>query len=158
MAEPVQSASTRNQGVTPLQQLETLRGHLAFLGTSPIPADRVLTVLEPVIRALAVEARSGCDSQYLSLSKARTQSRMSESYFRAPLKLLGGKSRLEVWAEQGYAHQEGRQWFVSVAVVPDGSSRSIPRKRHIEASTDERSGRIDPDELYRNLNQSIQAA
>jgi hypothetical protein len=44
-----------------------------------------------------------------------------ERFFTAPLKKFGGKSRLQIWKEKGFARKRGRPWFIQVGVLIDDS-------------------------------------
>ncbi|MDQ3604604.1 MAG: hypothetical protein M3418_00210 [Gemmatimonadota bacterium] len=148
--------------MSPLQRLTKLAEHLALAET--VRADRVLALLDPVIRQLsATEAEMPLDEQWISLGRAKTRCARSDQWFRAPLAMLGGRSRLQRWAEVGLARQEGRAWWVSVSVLPERAiARSLECKHDAgSARTPTITGMEEPaaaDILYDDLNRFIAPA
>lgn len=76
---------------------------------------RLVTPLLQLIEA-GMENRSG---RWLTLEEAVTASGKHRKYFDKPLKSLGGRSRLQVWREDGYADQTSTGlWLISPTVLP----------------------------------------
>lgn len=147
--------------MSPLQQLSKLKEFLEFLGNSPIPADKVLAMLGPALRQIQTENKSSLDGQRVSHARAKELTGRSDSWFRARMTFLGGKSRLERWAETGLAHQEGRQWFISISVLQEEIARHAARsgqKKVNGKSANAGSEATDVDSLHDALNQFLNAA
>lgn len=93
--------------------LEKRRSLAAFPKALHSAEEILRDVVDPMLDALRHSGR------WVSLEEAIKRSGRSVAYFRAKLDSLGGRSRLEFWAEEGLAMQVGRPWLISPAVIPE---------------------------------------
>jgi hypothetical protein len=115
-----------------LQIAEKAREDLARFSGHAVLADPYVRQLEDICRILRLSAgEHSVADPWISLPSAMVQTGLSDSFFRAPLRLLGGKSRLQSWQEGGLAKQEGRQWFLARSIelpVRAGKGTEVPRQ------------------------------
>lgn len=97
--------------------------HVEYARGGTVPADRVLDeIIAPLLRL--TEARK--EKRWIDLKSAMLRSRRTESYFRAPQKRYGGRSRLQVWQENGDAEQVGTGRTSAWLINPDVLLLSAP--------------------------------
>ncbi|HEU0078976.1 MAG TPA: hypothetical protein VFQ76_15080 [Longimicrobiaceae bacterium] len=103
--------------------LEKRRSLAAFPKALHSAEEILKDVVDPMLEALR---RTG---RWVSLDEAMRQSGRSIAFFRAKLDSLGGRCRLEVWAEEGLAMKVGRPWLISPSVIPSGKQEMVQASR-----------------------------
>lgn len=101
-----------------LQELEGIRSGLRFFGDHPVPPQRVLERLDPVIEAIRLGQSTAPAGEWEPLPEVMERQSLSRSYFSVPLVWLGGKSRLQDWQERGLATQKtrGAVWLLHTSL------------------------------------------
>lgn len=103
--------------------LEKRRSLAAFPKALHSAEEILKDVVDPMLEALRRNGR------WISLDEAMQQTGRSVAYFRARLDSLGGRCRLNVWAQEGLAMQVGRLWLISPSVIPPGKHRVVQASR-----------------------------
>lgn len=98
---------------------------LALKGQSEFSAKIMLAlVIQPLLEMLeAMEKSKG--ERWLTLREAARRSGRGKNFFEKPLAALGGKSRLETWADERLAEKtEDGWWLISPLVVAESRQQA----------------------------------